>query len=67
MLSLAPRERAYAGGQTLLMQPRVLNYWPAFDPSAGLEMKHLVRAHPARCLLRSSAVGTRLPCVVWWV
>lgn len=44
VLSLTPRERAFAGGQTLLMQPRVLNYWPDFDPSAGLEMKHLVQA-----------------------
>ena len=47
VLSLTPRERAFAGGQTLVMQPRVLNYWPDFDPSAGLEMKHLVPARPA--------------------
>ena len=51
VLSLTPRERAFAGGHTLLMQPRVLNYWPGFDPSAGLEMKHLVRARLAHCSL----------------
>ena len=50
MLSLTPRERAFAGGHTLLMQPRVLNYWPGFDPSAGLEMKHLARGLTSRTL-----------------
>ncbi|KAK9838256.1 hypothetical protein WJX81_000606 [Elliptochloris bilobata] len=44
VLSLTPAQRAFAGGDTLLMQPHVLNYWPSFDPSAGLEMKHLVTA-----------------------
>lgn len=42
MLSLTPAERAFAGGETLIMKPHVLNYWPGFDPSAGLELKHLV-------------------------
>ena len=65
VLSLTPRERAFAGGHTLVMQPRVLNYWPGFDPSTGLEMKHLVWTHLTHCLLRSSAVGMRLACVIY--
>ncbi len=42
VLSLTPEPRAFAGGETLVMRPRVLNYWPGFDPSAGLEMGSLV-------------------------
>lgn len=56
VLSLTPAERAFAGGETLIMKPHVLNYWPGFDPSAGLEMKHLV---PACYLLQQANQSCR--------
>eukprot|EP00884_Botryococcus_braunii_P004485 jgi/Botrbrau1/14037/Bobra.0011s0003.1 len=38
----APGQRAFTGGETMLLQPWLLDYWNAFDPSRGLEMKDLM-------------------------
>ena len=44
VLSLSRWEdRRYTGGETLLLQPRVLDYWRDFDSSAGLEGADLFR------------------------
>ncbi len=63
VLSLTPEPRAFAGGETLLMRPRVLNYWPGFDPSAGLEMGSLVppACAPHACAPRVSPAAPAAP------
>lgn len=39
--------REFVGGETLILQPQVLNYWRSYDPSKGLELQHLVTRVPA--------------------
>ena len=36
-------ERRFSGGETLLLQPHVLDYWRSFDPRLGTELPQLVR------------------------
>lgn len=37
-------ERRFSGGETMLLQPWVLDYWRHFDPAKGTETPQLVRA-----------------------
>jgi hypothetical protein len=40
-------ERGFTGGETELMQPRTLEFWPGFDPSEELEAHQLMERVPA--------------------
>lgn len=35
-------ERCFKGGETVILEPTVLDYWRHFDPSQGIEMQQLV-------------------------
>ncbi|KXZ56701.1 hypothetical protein GPECTOR_1g631 [Gonium pectorale] len=39
--------REFSGGETMILQPHVLNYWRNYDPRKGLELQHLVTRVPA--------------------
>ena len=44
VLSLTDWEgRSFSGGETLLFQPHMLDYWTSFDPERGMEMKDMVK------------------------
>ena len=47
VLSLTLDERRFSGGETVLLQPHVLDYWRGFDPSTGAETSELVRGGAA--------------------
>lgn len=36
-------EQNFTGGETQILQPQMLNYWPTFDSSRGLEMPNIVK------------------------
>ena len=57
VLSLTPWEgRRFSGGETLLLQPHVLDYWRRFDSGVGTEMPQLVSsAAPRRPARRAAA------------
>ena len=56
VLSLTKWEgRRFSGGETLLLQPQVLDYWRRFDSGVGTEMPQLV----------SGAAAQWLPCWRW--
>lgn len=40
--SLSPRKIRYRGGETLLLKPEVLNYWPGFSDASGRELTSFV-------------------------
>jgi hypothetical protein len=42
VLSLTPRARAFTGGETMLLQPHVLDYWRGFDAGAVVEAPQLL-------------------------
>jgi hypothetical protein len=49
VLSLTPWEgRRFTGGETMILQPQVLNFWEAFDPTRGLELTDLVTLVPPK-------------------
>jgi hypothetical protein len=41
-------DREFTGGETLLGDPRLLDYWDHFDPERSSEARHLVERVPAR-------------------
>ncbi|GIL99393.1 hypothetical protein Vretimale_4564 [Volvox reticuliferus] len=40
-------QREFTGGETMILQPGVLNYWRSYEPRKGLEMQQLVTRVPA--------------------
>ncbi|GLI68961.1 hypothetical protein VaNZ11_013489 [Volvox africanus] len=40
-------QREFTGGETMIMQQGVLNYWRSYEPRKGLEMQQLVTRVPA--------------------
>ncbi|KAG2442902.1 hypothetical protein HXX76_002978 [Chlamydomonas incerta] len=51
VLSLTPTtdwsQREFVGGETMILQPHVLNYWRNYDPRKGMELQHLVTRVPS--------------------
>ena len=42
VLSLTPQQRAFTGGETMILQPHVLDYFRDFDPSRVVEAPQLL-------------------------
>lgn len=42
VFSLSPRKPIFSGGETVLLRPEVLNYWPAFRDSEDRELSSFV-------------------------
>ncbi|GLC35784.1 hypothetical protein PLESTB_000493900 [Pleodorina starrii] len=40
-------QREFSGGETMILQPGVLNYWRNYEPRKGLELQQLVTRVPA--------------------
>lgn len=54
-------ERRFSGGETMLLQPWVLDYWRHFDPAKGTETPQLVRWKPV------PGVGCRKEAMGGWL
>lgn len=43
VLSLTQWEgRSFSGGETMIFQPHMLDFWSSFDPAKGFELKDMV-------------------------
>lgn len=60
VLSLC-REGEFSGGETMMLQPRMLEYWRGFDGSNGIECGSIVRFIPPTPLGRFIAFDPRVP------
>lgn len=56
-------ERRFSGGETLLLQPHVLDYWRSFDSGVGTEMPQLVSAGVVGSAGQAAVPGGREFCV----
>jgi hypothetical protein len=50
VLSLTPQQRTFTGGETMILQPHVLDYFRDFDPSRVVEAPQLLVRPCARCM-----------------
>mmetsp|Transcript_5220 Transcript_5220/g.5752 ORF Transcript_5220/g.5752 Transcript_5220/m.5752 type:complete len:442 (+) Transcript_5220:114-1439(+) len=60
VLSLC-HEGDFEGGETMILQPQILDYWKGFDGSNGLELDSIVRFVPPTPLGRCIAFDPRIP------
>ena len=52
MLSLTDWEhRSFTGGETVIFQPHMLDFWSSFDPAKGFEFKDMVSTSSFSCPL----------------
>lgn len=61
VLSLCADEEDFEGGETILLQPRMLDFWKGFDSSRGLECGSILRHIPPFPLGRCIAFDPRVP------
>eukprot|EP00980_Cylindrotheca_fusiformis_P003959 scaffold871_cov130-Cylindrotheca_fusiformis.AAC.36 len=60
VLSLS-REGDFEGGETIMMQPQILDYWKGFDGTQGMECGSIIRHIPPFPLGRCIAFDPRIP------
>ena len=52
VLSLTDWEhRSFTGGETVIFQPHMLDFWSSFDPAKGFEFKDMVFTSSFSCPL----------------
>jgi len=61
VLSVCADEGDFEGGETMLLQPHMLDFWKGFDSSKGLECGSIVRHIPPFPLGRCIAFDPRVP------
>ncbi|CAJ1948471.1 unnamed protein product [Cylindrotheca closterium] len=61
VLSVCADEGDFEGGETMLLQPQILDFWKGFDSSNGLECGNIVRHIPPFPLGRCIAFDPRVP------
>lgn len=61
VLSLCKNDFDFQGGETILLQPKMLDYFRSFDASRGLEAPSIIRYIPPRPLGRCIAFDPRVP------
>ena len=61
VLSLCSSSTDFSGGETMLLQPQLLEYWKGFDSTKGLEASSIVRYIPVTPLGRCLVFDPRIP------
>lgn len=57
VLSLTQWEgRSFSGGETMIFQPHMLDFWSTFNPAKGFELKDMVHIPISRDAKRSTQV-----------
>jgi Rps23 Pro-64 3,4-dihydroxylase Tpa1-like proline 4-hydroxylase len=61
VLSLSSNSKDFTGGETMILQPHILDMWRSFDTSKGLEMGSIVRYIPPTPLGKCIVFDPRVP------